>query len=102
MTRADEERLKALADKETLNEVEFAQYQYLQRKRKNDERVLQFRQNQAEPYSSKRSRAVNLAWEFYKHPDVNGMCYVAVGGLDSITLCIFLRSTGDGCVVHMK
>ena len=94
MTSLDEEKRKVLAAKETLNEVEFAQYQYLLRKRENDERVMQFRKNQAEPYSSKRSRAVNLAWEFYKHPDVNGMCYVAVGGLDSITLYLFLRSIG--------
>ena len=45
-------------------------------------------------YAFKKAYAARRAWEFYNHPDVAGMCYVAVGGLDSITLFLFLRSIG--------
>lgn len=46
------------------------------------------------PYSSKKAYAEKIAWEFYQHPDIAGRCYVTVGGLDSITLFLFLRSIG--------
>lgn len=46
------------------------------------------------PYSRKKAYAEKIAWEFYQHPDVAGRCYVTVGGLDSITLFLFLRSIG--------
>lgn len=90
----DIELLKQLEEKDNLTEKEFEKYEYLKKKRENDERMTQFRKNQQEPYESKRSRAVNLAWEFYKNIDIHGNCYVAVGGLDSITLFLFLRSIG--------
>lgn len=51
-----------------------------------------FRENQAAPYEEKVSRAANLAWEFYNK--MQGRCYVAVGGLDSLTLLCFLRREG--------
>lgn len=94
MTPKEMERLKELRAKKTLTDKEEAQWQFLEKKAINDERIEQFRRNQAEPYSSKFSRAVNLAWEFYKDPEINGQCYVAVGGLDSIVLYLFLRSIG--------
>lgn len=94
MRQEDIARLNELRAKERLTEKEFAQMEFLERKAENDERIEQFRKNQREPYSSKRSRAVNLAWEFYKNPEINGKCYVAVGGLDSIVLYLFLRSIG--------
>lgn len=94
MRQEDIARLNELRAKERLTEKEFAQMEFLERKSENDERIEQFRKNQREPYSSKRSRAVNLAWEFYKNPEINGKCYVAVGGLDSIVLYLFLRSIG--------
>ena len=94
MKQSDIDRLRELEIKDRLSDREFAQYEFLKRKKENDERVEQFQKNCAEPYESKRSRAVNLAWEFYKHPDIDGKCYVAVGGLDSITLYLFLRSNG--------
>lgn len=94
MNKEDLERLKELEAKEQLDEREFHQYEYLKKKLVSDERVAQFKKNQQEPYSSKRSRAVNLAWEFYKDINIDGQCYVAVGGLDSITLLLFLRSIG--------
>lgn len=46
------------------------------------------------PYPKKKAYAEKIAWEFYQHPDVAGRCYVTVGGLDSITLFLFLRSIG--------
>lgn len=79
---------------DSLTEKEFAQWEFLERKVITDERVAQFRKNQQEPYESKRSRAYNLAWEFFKNPEIDKQCYVAVGGLDSITLYLFLRSIG--------
>lgn len=92
MTQTEIERLQELRKKEQLTEKEFAQWEFLEKKVINDERIEQFRKNQQEPYSSKRSRAVNLAWEFFRA--VEGRCYVAVGGLDSIVLYLFLRSIG--------
>lgn len=94
MKQKDIERLEELRRKPVLTEKEAAQLDFLEKKVENDERVKQFRKNQQEPYSSKLSRAANLAWEFYKNPQIDGKCYVAVGGLDSITLYLFLRSIG--------
>lgn len=94
MKQSELDRLHELETKGRLTEREFAQYEYLKKKGENDARVDQFRKNQKEPYIYKRSRAVNLAWEFYKNAEIDGQCYVAVGGLDSITLYIFLRSIG--------
>lgn len=76
MTQTEIERLQELRQKEHLTEKEFAQWEFLEKKVINDERIEQFRKNQQEPYSSKRSRAVNLAWEFFRA--VEGRCYVAV------------------------
>lgn len=45
-------------------------------------------------YAFKKRYAEIRAWEFFNHPEINGNCYVAVGGLDSITLLLFLRSIG--------
>lgn len=92
MTQKDIDRLKELESKSQLTDKEVAQYEFLKKKAKNDEHIEQFRKNQNEPYESKRSRSVNLAWEFYKNVEVDKRCYVAVGGLDSITLYLFLRS----------
>lgn len=94
MTQKDIDRLKELEAKFQLTDKELAQYKFLKKKAENDEHIEQFRKNQQEPYESKRSRAVNLAWEFYKNVDIDKQCYVAVGGLDSIVLYLFLRSIG--------
>ena len=104
MTQKDMERLKELRLKPTLTEKEEAQWKFLERKAENDERIEQFRKNQREPYSSKRSRAANLAWEFYKNVEIDGQCYVAVGGLPASTFsaaldwnhtCAVVSSTGS-------
>lgn len=53
-----------------------------------------FRAKQQMPYDFKVNYAKIRAQEFYDHPEINGNCYVSVGGLDSITLLVFLRSIG--------
>lgn len=48
------------------------------------------------PYKLKVQHAANLVRDFYNHPEIGGACYVAVGGLDSIVLTLFIRSLGFG------
>ncbi len=52
----------------------------------------EFVQRQQLPYAAKVAHAENKAWEFYNR--LNGNCYISVGGLDSITLLLFLRHIG--------
>lgn len=59
-----------------------------------DEKIASFLVKQKMSYEFKIKYARVRAWEFYNHPDINGQAYVAVGGLDSITLLCFLRSIG--------
>lgn len=68
----------------------------IERAKDNDteRKVADFRVKQQQNYSFKKKYAAIRAWEFYNHPDIAGNCYVAVGGLDSITLLMFLRSIG--------
>ncbi len=54
-------------------------------------KAVLFRQKQSLPYDAKVTYAKNRAWEFY---DSVENCHVSVGGLDSITLLLFLRSIG--------
>lgn len=58
------------------------------------EKTVAFREKQNMDFEFKKEYAARRAWEFYNHPEVAGRCYVAVGGLDSITLFLFLRSIG--------
>lgn len=51
----------------------------------------EFMQKQTLPYGAKVNHAEQRAWEFYETVD---NCHVSVGGLDSITLLLFLRSIG--------
>lgn len=68
----------------------------LERAKENnsDQKVASFIVKQKQPYSFKRRYAAIRAREFYNHPEIAGNCYVAVVGLDSITLYLFLRSIG--------
>lgn len=59
-----------------------------------DKKIADFKVKQGQSYSFKKKYAAIRAWEFYNYPEVAGNCYVAVGGLDSITLLLFLRSIG--------
>lgn len=58
------------------------------------QKTKDFMRKQQKPYAFKKAYAEKVAWEFYNHPKIAGQCYVAVGGLDSITLFVFLRSIG--------
>lgn len=60
----------------------------------SERKIADFRVKQKQDYSFKKAYAVTRIWEFYNHPDIAGNCYVAVGGLDSITLFLFIRSLG--------
>lgn len=68
----------------------------IDRARENDtaKKIADFKVKQDQDYSFKKKYAYVRAWEFYNHPDIAGNCYVSVGGLDSITLLLFLRSIG--------
>lgn len=61
---------------------------------KTDEKIAMFKLMQEQDYRFKIEHAEMRAWDFFKDKEVNGMCYVAVGGLDSITLLLFLRKIG--------
>jgi len=66
---------------------------YTPEKLKEDEyKIAVFRQKQSLPYEAKVYHAERRAKEFYD--ELDGHCHVSVGGLDSITLLIFLRSIG--------
>lgn len=86
------ERYRELEAKDKLTDKEFAEYEVLKKIVESMPAIEQFRANQSAPYEDKKSRAANLAWEFFNA--MEGKCYVAVGGLDSITLYLFLRSIG--------
>lgn len=60
----------------------------------SDYKIATFRVKQQQDYGFKLRYAEIRAREFYEHPAIDGNCYVAVGGLDSITLLLFLRSIG--------
>lgn len=66
----------------------------LERAGDTKDKVAKFRVKQAQSYDFKLLYAETRAREFYEHPDIAGNAYVAVGGLDSITLLMFLRSIG--------
>lgn len=60
--------------------------------------ISEFQQKQSLPYEAKVAHAEIKAWEFYKEitgrGDRGDNVHVSVGGLDSITLLVFLRSIG--------
>ena len=59
-----------------------------------DEKIAEFRDMQGRDYGFKKSHAEETAWRFYEDSAIDGKAYVAVGGLDSITLYLFLHSIG--------
>lgn len=74
----------------TQNELEFEQY----REKKQRQR-LEFYAKQNLPYEVKVRRAAERVHEFVREMDKRGCnCHVSVGGLDSITLLMFIRSLG--------
>ena len=60
-----------------------------------EEKIASFRVKQKLPYEAKVAYAHKRAWEFYDECQKRGLnCHVSVGGLDSITLYLFLKSIG--------
>lgn len=62
---------------------------------RTDEKIASFKVKQKLPYEFKIAYARTRAWEFYNEcckRELN--CHVSVGGLDSITLFLFLKSIG--------
>lgn len=67
----------------------------LERMKANDteKKIADFKVKQQQPYEFKVAYAESRVWEFIREcgkRDLN--CHVSVGGLDSITLCYFLKS----------
>ena len=59
------------------------------------EKIQDFQEKQKYPYEVKVEYARRKAYEFYEECEKRGLnCHVSVGGLDSITLLIFLRKIG--------
>lgn len=61
------------------------------------EKIASFIVKQKMDYTFKKKYAQIRAWEFYNAPEIDGNVYCAVGGLDSITLFLFLHSIGIDC-----
>lgn len=75
---------------ETKQELEMQEY-----KRKKQEQRLRFQAIQNLPYEIKKRRAAERVHEFVREMDKRGCnCHVSVGGLDSITLLLFIRNLG--------
>ena len=49
---------------------------------------------QTVPYEHKVAHAKKLIYDFYNHEEIKGNCCISVGGLDSITLTLLIRSMG--------
>lgn len=63
-----------------------------------EEKAAAFRVKQQQPYEFKVAYAEARAWEFVNECGKRGLNYhVSVGGLDSITLLMFLRKIGIDC-----
>lgn len=63
-----------------------------------DKKIADFKVKQKQPYEFKKRYAELRAREFTQECDRRGLEYhVSVGGLDSITLLVFLRSIGIDC-----
>lgn len=60
-----------------------------------EQKMADFRIKQKQDYEFKKNYAYTRAWEFYNEcqkRDLN--CHVSIGGLDSITLYLFLKDIG--------
>ena len=64
-------------------------------KKMKQDRRAEFTKKQNLPYDDKILRQKDIAWEFFNEMQSRGYnCHVSVGGLDSITLLIWLESIG--------
>lgn len=87
----------SLFDEEELTGIDESAPEVVQnawRKAKQDMKK-NFSELQAKPYEEKLERQKAKAWEFYEEMEKRGHnCHVSVGGLDSITLFLWLHSIG--------
>lgn len=68
---------------------------YEERMKNNNKKISDFKIKQKMPYEFKKTYAYKRAWEFYEECSKRGInCHASVGGLDSITLFVFLKSIG--------
>lgn len=75
-----------------MNEKELTIEEWKEEKRKKQ---MQFKAMQNLPYEVKVRRAALRAWEYYNRLSAMDCdCHVSVGGLDSITLLVFLKKIG--------
>lgn len=80
------------AEKETYNKSNIAQ---VSEKSKSDYYMDVFRLKQKLPYEAKVELAKRRVYEFYDECNIRGLnTHISVGGLDSITLLVFIRSLG--------
>lgn len=90
-------RQLTLFDEEEITDIDENAPEVVQnawRKAKQDMKK-NFSELQAKPYEEKIERQTGIAWEFYEEMQKRGHgCHVSVGGLDSITLYIWLKSIG--------
>lgn len=88
LTLFDEEEIIGV-DEEAPQEVQNAWRKAKQDMKRN------FSLLQEKPYCEKLERQTGIAWDFYNVMKLRGCgCHVSVGGLDSITLYIWLKSIG--------
>lgn len=65
---------------------------------KTAEKIAEFQEKQKYPYTIKVEYAKRKAYEFVEECQKRSLAYhISVGGLDSITLLVFLRSIGIDC-----
>lgn len=97
------DQLSFIEDEEILPRSGAKKYKenVLERKEREhtDENIQRFLQLQQLPYEAKVSHAAKMAKDFYNTitspvGEYYANCHVSVGGLDSITLLLFLRSIG--------
>lgn len=84
-------------DEDELTGVEDSAPEFVQNawKKAKQDMKRNFSELQALPYETKLKRQKEKAWEFYEEMKKRGCgCHVSVGGLDSITLFIWLHSIG--------
>lgn len=88
LTFFDEDELTGVDE----NAPEFVQQAW---KKAKQDMKKNFSELQALPYEEKIKRQTGIAWEFYEEMQKRGCnAHVSVGGLDSITLFIWLHSIG--------
>ncbi len=91
----DDDNFEFLIEKNEYLAEEAPDYLHRAWKKAKADRKKEFTKKQQLPYELKLKRQKEIAWEFYNEMKSRGLnCHVSVGGLDSITLLLWLRSIG--------